>query len=98
MQFKDAGYALSCGLRLKAARLALGHGSTEMAKKLGFKRTRYEAYENGSNRLSSDVLWLIYRRTRITPDWILLEDPTRLPAEIQEQVNSILAKEEDYRP
>ena len=72
--------------RMRAARMALGMSSKDMAEELGMPATSYGAYENGKAHPKLAAIRYLYRQYDINFDFILYGDFRRLPAELQERV------------
>ena len=67
--------------RMRAARMALGLSSKDMAEELGMPATSYGAYENGKAHPKLAAIRYLYRQYDINFDFILYGDFRRLPAE-----------------
>lgn len=80
------------GLRLKAARMALGYDETRGRTQAAFYRLfacgkgRGNNWERGIAYPNPDFMVDLYKRFEIGPDWILLERPGGLPDRIADQV------------
>lgn len=72
--------------RMRAARMALGLSSKDMAEQLGMPATSYGAYENGKAHPKLAAIRYLYRQYDINFDFILYGDFRRLPADIQERI------------
>ena len=71
----DAAVTLiDMGMRLKARRLALGMSQQQFADDVGVSFQQVQKYENGTNRISADMLQLLALALDISPLYFLASD------------------------
>jgi transcriptional regulator with XRE-family HTH domain len=71
------------GKRLERLRMALGlPNQAEFCRKLGVAPNRWNQYENGSRRITLDVVNKLRQRFGVTADYIYFGDESGLPRRI----------------
>jgi transcriptional regulator with XRE-family HTH domain len=80
------------GHRLKLLRKSQGLKPSEMADGLGIDRTYWSRFEGGKQGLSDSVAALLCIKYKVTLDWLILGDWSKLPFELAEQIRSVKPK------
>lgn len=79
-------HAQQIGARLVAGREALGLSQADLARLLGITVQKLNNWEKGRNAVPPEWYPPIYRVTRLNADYLLLDDPTRLPNDILQKL------------
>ncbi|MDF2232565.1 helix-turn-helix transcriptional regulator [Albimonas sp. CAU 1670] len=80
------------GARLRAARLALGLKSSEIADRVGIERTYWSRCEGGKRRLSLDIAILLCDVFPLTLDYLFLGKIQSLPESLANKIRHEFTK------
>lgn len=72
-------YRLACGMRLRAARRALGYSVEDIARLAAANPATFYSWEAGNAPVPAELVLRLWRQFRITADWILLGEAEGLP-------------------
>lgn len=75
-------HAVAVGRRLAVARKAAGLTQAELARRLKVSASKLSNWENGINFLPGPYVAKIFLITRIDSNWLFLNDPDKLPANV----------------
>lgn len=79
---RDAEELKAIGMRLKAARLALGLSQKEVYEALGVGASTWHHWESGKRTPDPLVMAKLQKLHGISLDWIFAADPSNLPHRI----------------
>jgi transcriptional regulator with XRE-family HTH domain len=81
-------FAAQVGRRLARGRDAAGMSQAELARRLRISPQRLSNWENGGHMLPPEYLGPIFAITRLDANWLFLDDPSKLPADIYKKLFS----------
>jgi transcriptional regulator with XRE-family HTH domain len=85
----STSFATEVGKRLKAARIAAGHGSAAVfAGKIGVSPQRYNNWETGDVVVPPEFVPRIFLLTRVDSNFLYLGDLSRLPGDILDKIEN----------
>lgn len=64
----------------------------QMADSLGIQRTYWSRFEHGRQGLSDSVAALLCVKHKVTLDWLIMGDWSKLPFDLAEKIRSVKPK------
>ena len=84
--YRDPQELQAIGLRLKAARIALGFNQKDLYDDLDVGASTWHNWESGKRTPDLFVMLNLKQRHGISLDWVFDGDPSNLPEDIKEKV------------
>jgi len=87
MPDKETAYKRECGGRLRQARKALGYPSLrEFANLTGVTEDNLSSWERGLALVPPAYLLSLYKRHRISFEWVYAGEPGQLPVDVYKSI------------